>query len=513
MGSIKEPKKLARIALLFWLASLALPGITFYTSKILYGFQILFFGWISIAAFNFAWLANIFFLYGANKIATGRESTKAPIIAVILSLDALRLSRGMAADSFNVIPVYGYGWGFFVWIAAILLLLIASQTTDESRKNIKAPFMASAAFSLLVIALLAFISIRDHLNASSIELERLSASAFKRGKVCTEEPFVTEKTIKQFGGILEIQRDSTSLYSSTSPFSYPELLLSWGIPYIRMNGLDFSFSSEITDRQTISTPSKGTSDAILFFHQDRSGIKIKLLDNKSDQIVLEKIWRREDLGINDYYYCPTYSSYPKINQAPRDILLKALGMPSQEEIHRDEKTIWDREIIDGEIIDSPEKHDDFEDIKSDLKKNKPYMNDRDIHYALINKNCPENTGLTTSEELPASQSRTAFIFKGKTFYFKNHFRFRTICTSDAIYIYNPIFKQGNNLTRIAIEKRSLHDFRSIWAVLISTPDTGHFKERINPIRIRNILENEGTLIIDATDDNSKKAFVIKTAIP
>jgi len=60
------------ISLATWCCSLFLPGLSLYSeNKPLFGFEILLTGWMSPLMLNFAWFANVFFVFGLAKLLSG----------------------------------------------------------------------------------------------------------------------------------------------------------------------------------------------------------------------------------------------------------------------------------------------------------------------------------------------------------------------------------------------------------------------------------------------------------
>lgn len=97
------------------------------------GTSLLFFGWLGILEFEFAWLANSTNIIAiwAYAIANLDNSKGFSIISIILSVAALLLAiTSYYAESWlleevgNTVPIIGLGVGFYVWMLSFSLLLI-----------------------------------------------------------------------------------------------------------------------------------------------------------------------------------------------------------------------------------------------------------------------------------------------------------------------------------------------------------------------------------------------------
>lgn len=336
LGLLKlTSKDLSKIAIVLWLCSLPLTGIDFYflmysKESSLAGYEILYQGWLSPLVGNFAWFANIFFLYGFFHLIAGGTAVKSTITAAILSFDTFRFDEYMMNEGGSTTPVYGYGWGAVLWFLSIFLLLAAAgkrqlELKDESKQVNEYEWLRPLGFFLLVatFGVVGYFSIHDRIIANTAESHRLSKIAFKRGQVChTPEPTVIEP-IRNFSGVLEVVMNTNKIPRARYPFLQEKDLLSWGIPFVRYNFVDYSNKSN-SENESLASPT-----AILYVDEDKlyQTISAKLIEVGTNRTVFEQTWKREPMpDVNRNYYCPGYQSFPNFDQQPRKLLMQGLGL-------------------------------------------------------------------------------------------------------------------------------------------------------------------------------------------
>lgn len=114
-----------------WSASLPFTVFLLKNGEEWSGASVLLFGLFSVLLPNFAWFANIFFLYACIKIHFGSKPVSwSVIIAIILSADSFRLT-----ELPNSIAIDNYGWGFVLWFLSLFILAIAAGTQWATRKH------------------------------------------------------------------------------------------------------------------------------------------------------------------------------------------------------------------------------------------------------------------------------------------------------------------------------------------------------------------------------------------
>ncbi|MBI5437441.1 MAG: hypothetical protein HY936_00530 [Nitrosomonadales bacterium] len=205
-------KKLTIMALAIWFCSLALTGLVLYSNyQRLPGYEILAMGWLSPLVGNFAWFANIFFLYGVQQLISGKAPIKSSILAALLSLDTFRFDQYLMNEGGATTPVYGYGWGAVFWFFSISILLTAVgtrqlETSVHPDQSTEYGWFRTLSlfFSAVTLGAAGFFAIYDRMMANASETQHLAGIAFKRGKIChAPEPNVNEP-MHNFSGVLEI---------------------------------------------------------------------------------------------------------------------------------------------------------------------------------------------------------------------------------------------------------------------------------------------------------------------
>lgn len=331
-------KDLSKIAIVIWLCSLPLTGIDFYflmysKESSLAGYEILYQGWLSPLVGNFAWFANIFFLYGFFHLIAGSTAVKSTITTAILSFDTFRFDEYLMNEGGSTTPVYGYGWGAVLWFLSIFLLLAAAgkrqiELRDEYVLKNEYEWLRPLGFFFLVVTfgVVGYFSVHDQVIANTAESQRLSRIAFKRGPVCyTPEPMVIEP-IHNFSGVLEVVMDTNKIHSARYPFYQEKDLLSWGIPIVRFNHVNYSNKS-VSENESMASPT-----AILYVDEDeKHTIRAKLIEASTNRTVFEQVWERVPMpNLNRNYFCPDYQSFPSSDQQPRKLLMQGLGLSTNE---------------------------------------------------------------------------------------------------------------------------------------------------------------------------------------
>jgi hypothetical protein len=290
------------------------------------GFEILAIGWLSPLVLNFAWFANIFFLYGIFRLLSGGVPIKSAILAALLSFDTFRLSKILLDEGGGTSPVYGYGWGAVLWFASVFVMLTAVGTRQRETNELHDYTQPFGLFLLMItLGTASYFAIHDRMVANDAEAQRLTKIAFKRGKVCsTPEPVVTIP-IRNLSGPVEVVIEKNTLHANY-PFAQIKDLSKWGIPTIRIGNTDYhSYESIAPNGLIYSVPATGEPAAILFVKEPYLGtINVKLVEVSTNRTVFDQTWERESHP-NANYYCPDYHSFPSANEQPRKLLMQALG--------------------------------------------------------------------------------------------------------------------------------------------------------------------------------------------
>lgn len=131
---------LIRASSIAWLVSLTLPGFVvnpspepWFGARILgYGLA---FGWLCN---GWAVYANIFFIYGLARLLLGAASVPAAIAAIGLAATLPLFTDLPHGSSGASLPVLGWGSGVAFWLAALLLLFVATLLRSSSSNLAKA---------------------------------------------------------------------------------------------------------------------------------------------------------------------------------------------------------------------------------------------------------------------------------------------------------------------------------------------------------------------------------------
>ncbi len=329
---------LTNLSIILWILSLALNGLTlgYNGSEELRGLEILVMGWLSPLAFNFAWYANVFYIYAIINLRSNEIVTLSPMIAIILCFDMFRLNEYMINEAGHTTIVYGYGWGAILWLLSIFLLLIAAgarlknegKQTEDYSVGVMMQRVGSAIL-LITVLLTGYFAIHDRLIANTTESNNISGIAFKRIKVCSVSETPVIEPIKNFSGtlIIQLNRDpKTRQHPSRAgyPFEQRSELIEWGITNVIIR------SGGITPKEYgVVTPLdlKVSSGAVLYVYENYSkSINIILVEDNTNRIVFNHTWQREPYPVNKNHYCPDYKSFPQKNEQPRKMLMQALGL-------------------------------------------------------------------------------------------------------------------------------------------------------------------------------------------
>jgi hypothetical protein len=318
-------KKLAIVAILLWISSLALPAIITYSEKhVLHGIGILFLGIFSL---NAAWYSNILFLLAAYKVRKGAASSLVFAgLSIVLAFDTFRYSRVLTDEGGGTVDVFGYGPGAIIWGASLLVMLFAAS---QSQIEIARDKLHSQQKILKIISFLCLVSIpiyfylifskyhQDHSGYINESDQRfLSTSVIKLGEPCREPTLVPLAPPLKRDLVLELNAEPKSLQRFwQTPFE----LLEYGISKVRYKGLDFYISDGVIEA---NYPTEQPGAALSISLQQRNTGFIKLIEYETGN----SIKRASDYTwsyVDGRKTCPFQS--PK--QTPKYITFESLGIP------------------------------------------------------------------------------------------------------------------------------------------------------------------------------------------
>ena len=528
-------KTLANVAIVIWLCSLALPGIDLYFQLYsqrhwLPGYEILFMGWLSPLVGNFAWFANLFFLYAFSQVKIGRVPVKSSIFAALLSLDTFRFDQYMMNEGGSTAPVYGFGWGAVLWFLSITILLTAvGAQQPDSKENLKRSeyeWLRPLGIFLTVAILGAsgFFAIYDRIMANPMETQRLAGIAFKRGKVCRAPEPAAAEPIRSFSGTLEVVMDKSNIQTINANYPFRQIkdLLSWGIPTVRFYGDDYSYNSTMGDGAVTSQPASGVPVAILYIGNagDRK-INAKLVEVASSRVVFDQTWEKEQLHENsNFHYCPDYHSFPSANDQPRKLLVQALNLPTVEKQPDEGRQRTSIRSVEAVIAEEAEggitRKMRFEQWKKEVdphfKTNSGYMFTTSAEYhEWFNTNCPSDIGWDGNNRDTQQHTGWAFMVNGKAYYPTNRSgRNYATCADGVAYLYIGGMRDDKKYY-LNITKRTLPEFQQTWAGIILIPNITSAM-RDNLLEVQSIKEENGIMTIKLVNEDTGKVLMVQASL-
>lgn len=161
------------------------------------GYTILFFGWAGILELNFAWFANIFFLYAlfAFMAKQYKNSFNLSLAAIPFALSAFSFSRipHFETNLYDEI-VDHLGAGYYLWLFVILVLAV--YTYVLAKKSINEKVTLTPLKVALVIGGLALLTVPGaYAERQRIEIEkqREQSQKISQEKPTMEESVFTER--------------------------------------------------------------------------------------------------------------------------------------------------------------------------------------------------------------------------------------------------------------------------------------------------------------------------------
>ena len=462
-------KQLTTTAFVVWLCSLALTGFVIYAKQAhMRGVEILIIGWLSPLVMNFAWFANLFFLYAIAQLLKGRLPLFSPTYAVLFSLDTFRFNEYPLNEGGTTSSIYGYGWGAVLWFVAIFLMLAAVGTRQRELNAEKelsggVSVFRPAGLTLACITLggALYLAIHDRIAANPDESERLAYIAFKRGPVCSAPDPVVTHPMRGLSGPLEIQMEGDTL-STIYPLSEIKELLQWGIPTIRVKNRDYAYERGNLQGLVSSIPATGEPGAILYLYKSVSPetLRAKLVEAHTHRIVFDQTWTR--LG-EASVFCPVYRPFPSENDQPRRLLMQALNLQSTAVTHKATPShVRKINRLPGKVIEikaaAPTAEDDF--VR--WKKHNPNRDLRAYYHDSMNANCPRDIGWDDDNTIGPFGRGFLFMVKDKGYFFTYSKRIDVRCEGGTVYFYTSYRRNGKynlSITKYARKATSFTAWR------------------------------------------------------
>jgi hypothetical protein len=498
---------LGAISLSLWLGCLALPGLVLYAPwRHMRGIEILTMGWLSPLIGNFAWFANVFFLYGVFVLLIGTSAPiKSSLIAAVLSLHTFAMATYLLDEGGGNTPVWGYGWGAMLWFLAIFVLVTgagfrASRTTQDQRgEKPGAVGWIGLILCGLAFGLSGFFAIHDRMVANPSELSRLSGIAFKRTAVCrAPDPYVQEP-IHTLKGPVEIVLSKGAL-NATYPFGQVKSLLAWGIPVIRVAGVDYVLSG--AEGNVSSRPSEGPAAATLLIEEDEHQITAKLIETASDRAVFDQSW------VRDVYWCPEYASFPKPSEQPRLLLSKALNLAV--ETASSKVAIAGKQGADnrvnGGVVRRREDGETRAMKAARWAQAHPGSNLPVPFHEVFNRNCPQDVGWDGQGYESRLNTGWPFRIGKESFFVGSRDRYNASCANKAVYLYFG-GTSSNNSYYLRIEKRTVPEFFKVWDGIVLIPAAGVARDDV--LKLESIQEDQDSMTMELVNEDSGQILVVQ----
>ena len=419
-------------------------------------------------------------------------------------MDTFRLHQVLLDAGGGTAAVYGYGFGFAIWATSISLTLISStlrQTIAHSNLNMfYYPFVYRVApiiFTSLIIIGALGAAIENRMHGSKQEVERLAKNSvmFKRGSICSESVMVPKHQF-EVDKPIEVVNIYTN-YSGLHWFSTPENLLRWGIPKVRMKGIDY-FNSGTEEFILTGVPAKGPASAIITteskYDEKNMGRIRSITISSSDKKItsFHQVWLPEVKGKD--ISCPRYMKFGNHNEQPLKSILSSFNFDPK---YLDKQN-QNLTRIDS-IVESTTK-EKFSGLKTDRFKN--YQ-------------CPESTGIMDlrkwqkiREESGISSSVPSPFIVGDVYYFAKN-RFDVTCVDDSVYMYKSR-KTGKNRKDISFSliKRNINTFSELWRAYTVIENIGSEINRSRFILL-SVEEGEKSAIFKFYENSTGSSYAIK----
>lgn len=494
---------LTRAAFVGWIASLSMPGLALYSNQRMFGYDILLSGWLSPLALNFAWFANVFFLYAIRKLHRGEVPVNSSLLALLLSFDTARFSVMYLDEGGSKTSVYGYGWGAVLWFVSICLLVAAvgsrAAETGRPQTRLKPLGLGLCLFAVITTASLA---IYNRAAANRWEAERLTWLAFKRGAVCGENEVIATEPIRDLAGPVEVIAPEPNTLLPY-PFSHASTLLDWGIPTVRIDDIDYSYHVSGHTWTLSSVPASEPAAAVLRVTTTGQAIQVTLVETRTNRTVFDQIWRKERTAGYGSYYCPDYRSLPSEQEQPRKLVLQSLGLPLSPLNAKKTENPADPPHAVASIVGREEwssaQQDDFP-IRERIDGSGTYQSppSQDSH-------CDPAIGWKDQPNERVSFLRP-FAVRERAYYLPPTYRF--ICENGSVYFYEGTAAGGKYYLKI--EKRDLAQFRRHWVVRVVIPDTKLPSGRA--VQLQSVERTSNKLFIQLRNNEARETLLLKANV-
>jgi len=495
--------KIALLAGGLWFLSLFFNALILYNDNSYLGFAILLNGWQGPLVGNFAWFANLFFVYAFLKQISGRKiASISSAIALVLSLDVMRFHEIVLSAAPTSSPVYGYGIGFVLWFASIWLLYLSvglrkMGLPEKKNENAGKGDCLIAAFGLaLFLIFILSKAATDRIYGNKPENKILAKHniVFKRGTICGNEIQVPKYKIN-LTGPLELIGDVDEY-----PFDL-EYVLNWGVPKVRVGNYDFFFTGT-EGSYTITTERKsGKASGKLFITENEGTVHLELIDNSNNRQIFEQKWSPEISN----YKCPRYTPY---NEQPRQIIIDSISN-TLSPIHSSLLSKYNVNTLNSQVVSIKE-----ETFEENMLSNSNLCSSRKdtafVEYEHSNKEIGFVDYKHSQKEFGKAKPSYTKPFKVfDRYYFlrrvDSHFS-GALCQDGSIYLYK-LHNKGENLS-ITLSKRNRESFFRDWGVYFKVKDIGR---EIKTQRLSiSILEDKGdSIVLRVLEKELKKSYRLK----
>ena len=296
---------------------------TLYKGDIFPGYHILAMGWLSPIDLNFAWYANVFFIFAFLMLQFRKKATVSSILAGILALDTIRLS-GIMVTSIGAdrSAIYGYGYGAVLWFLAISIMIAAAGLRNQEERS-KSSNKKTKYDGLLIIGITSFsmilgtsvyFSINDRLKANSNEKERLEGIAFKRYPVCQESDIKSKNALISSISHLEIVSELKGIGRHMF-WDSPLFFLSHGQPIVRVKNIDYYWSQNKGVNKVVAKITSGAPEVQLKVKSSSTDIKMEFKLPKKPSFSYS--WKIEE---GTHRTCPEMKNFRYPQQLALDTL-------------------------------------------------------------------------------------------------------------------------------------------------------------------------------------------------
>ena len=443
------------------------------------------------------------------------------LLAVLFSLqtitfnDFYRLSGGIEGSSGEI---FGYGLGFILWVSSILITLIAvsqknEEFTDSSpRIKVIAKRIKYIGILLLLFTLAstAFLYYQDNKYANSSDKEKLKVALFKRTKICSSEPKVeSSKTT----GIIEVIQPTTDYDIEAKKaiymFNSPLKLLEWGVPIVRMNGMDYSLYKRSNETLLIARKAVKKAKFQLIISKNDQDIRtiIKSIEFekgiKKEKNLVDQIWKKKSISKNDTeVFCPEFLINPNIQQHPRKMILQALNI-------KNNTNITEFSTMNPNRVEAKFYHDFSKDI------NETKLTESSLKGHPIYADCPQDIYIEPSvanliDNRPMYISGTYFFHLNNNSYPIDTYS----CDKNFLYTYSEqsrmaIGEKDPHEISFILQKRTIDNYSIEWSKEVHYNGKHFFKGA----KFLSAHEEDQKIFIKLYDTYLKKIVTIVLPIP